>query len=520
MRVSPTRLLERPGDAVLYEFTLVEPGEGDPGPFERLLANVEEELAILKRRLERDGAGQTTFAVLSPATGEPVGRAQDCGTDETRGAVDAAAAALPAWSGRQPGERAAVLVRAGELLSERADALAGLMAAESGKPVAEARGEVGYAADFLAFYAEQAGMVGGEEIPARVPGKRLRTVRQPVGVCGLITVWNFPAAGITRPLGAALAAGCTAVVKPAEQAPLTATAVLDALADAGLPEGVAGLVTAADPEPVGRELLDHPLVRKISFTGSAEVGARLSRGAAGQAKRITLEMGGHAPLIVFADADLDAAAEGAVRSKFRFAGQTCVAVNRIYADRSVVDQLSDRIVALAGELRLGDPLDESVEIGPLIDAGALARVEAHVADAVARGATVLCGGRRSAFDMGSGLWFEPTVLGAVPEDALVMRDETFGPVAPIAAFAEEDDAVERSNALPWGLAAFAYTADAERARRLAERLEFGIVGINDSLPGAANVPFGGIKRSGIGKEGGRMGIEEFLETKLVSTAAP
>jgi succinate-semialdehyde dehydrogenase/glutarate-semialdehyde dehydrogenase len=516
LRVSPTRLLDRGEDGVAFEFTVIEPPDAPEGLFDRLLANVERELEILKQRLERKPSAGATFAVLSPATGEQVGRAPNCGEQETRAAIEAAAAAFPGWSQRDPGDRAAVLARAGELMLKRGDELARLMALESGKPITEARGEVGYAAGFLAFFGDEATRVRGEEIPSQVAGKRLRTIKQPVGVSGLITIWNFPAAGITRPLGAALAAGCTAVVKPAEQTPLTAIAVVEILDQAGLPAGASGVVTAADPEPVGRELLSNPVVRKLSFTGSAEVGARIARGAAAQAKRVTLEMGGNAPLIVFADADLDAAAEGALRSKFRFGGQTCVAVNRIFVERSAVGEFTERFVALVRGLRVGDPLDESVDVGPLIDADARSRVESHVEDAVARGATLLCGGRRSAADLGSGLWFEPTVLGDVPADALVMREETFGPVAPIASFASEAEVVDRSNELPGGLAAFFYTADEGRATRLAERLEYGIVGVNDSLPVAPNAPFGGIKRSGIGKEGGRLGLEEFLETKLIS----
>jgi succinate-semialdehyde dehydrogenase/glutarate-semialdehyde dehydrogenase len=463
-------------------------------------------------------ANAAAFAVVSPVTAEIVGRVPAADVQDTRCAIAAAKDAFPPWSHTPAHERAAVLDRAAAALLERREPVAALAAIEQGKPVREARGEVAYAAGFLSFFAEEIRRRGGEAaLPDRASGKRLRTLGVPVGVAGLITIWNFPLAGVTRPLAAALAAGCTAVVKPAEQTPLCAIAIFEALQAAGLPPGVANLVTTDEPAAVGAELARHEAVRKLSFTGSYAVGAELMRAAAPGMKRLTLELGGHAPLLVFADADLDAAARGALASKFRNGGQTCVAVNRILVEAPVLEPFTERFVALVRELRLGDPRDEHVDVGPLIDAEAMARVERHVADACARGATVLCGGARHTDpSLPHARLFAPTVIANALPEMTVMREETFGPVAPIAAFATEDEAVRAANNLPWGLAAFAYTRDRGRAERLAWDLDFGIVGINDTLPGAPHVPFGGVKRSGLGREGGRAGLEEFLEQRLVS----
>jgi succinate-semialdehyde dehydrogenase/glutarate-semialdehyde dehydrogenase len=467
--------------------------------------------------IEADGG--RAFEVLSPATGEPVGSAADGGRTETARAIEAATAAQPEWAAFGPAERGRVLERAAELLDERREEIARLIALEGGKPISEARGEVGYAAGFLRFYASEAERALASEPHPQSEGKRVESVRRPVGVAGLITIWNFPAAGVTRPAGAALAAGCAVVVKPPEQTPLTAVAVLEALVEAGLPEGAANLVTTAQPEQVGRELLASEAVRKLSFTGSEAVGTELLRASAAQLKRVTLELGGHAPFIVLADADLDAAVEGAVRSKFRNSGQTCVCANRIYVEEAAYTEYCDRLAARVSELRAGDPLEEETEVGPLIDAAALAKVERHVADALERGGRILCGGRRiSGPGADAGLLYEPTVIADVPAEAIVMREETFGPVAPLASFGDEQQAVQAANSLPWGLAAYVYGGDPERTREIAARLEFGVVGINDPLPAAPHLPFGGLKRSGLGKEGGRMGIEEFLDTQLVSVA--
>jgi succinate-semialdehyde dehydrogenase / glutarate-semialdehyde dehydrogenase len=475
-----------------------------------------------KLRLNEEGpALGSTFAVSNPATGESLASLPDAGAEETRIAIDAAARAFPDWSRTPPRERCAGLERTAELMLARRDAIARLVALEEGKPITEARSEVEYAAGFLTFYAREGERVAGEALPLDAPGKRVSLVRGAVGVAGLITIWNFPAAGVTRPTGAALAAGCTVVVKPAEQTPLTAVAIFDLLEQAGLPPGVANLVTTSRPEPVGRALVESPLVRKLNFTGSTDVGRQILRSAADQIKRVTLELGGHAPFMVLDDADLSAAVEGAVRSKFRNSGQTCVCLNRIYVHEDVVEGFTERFTERVSALRVGNPLDEETDVGPLIDAAALHKVERHVEDAVAKGARVLAGGGQvSVQGCDRGLFFQPTVLGEATADMLVMREETFGPVAPIAAYSDEDELLAAANELPSGLAAFLYTRDAARAMRIADRLDYGVVGINDPLPAAPNLPFGGLKQSGIGKEGGRLGIEEFLDTKLVSALSP
>ena len=473
-------------------------------------------LLIGGRWIEAERGG--TFAVRSPADGSVVGRCAAAERADTVHAIEAAAEALPGWSALPPSERGEILTGAADRLEERADPLAQLIALEGGKPITEARGEVAYAAGFLRFYAQEAEAALSTRFH-HAEGKRVRTVRRPVGVCGVITIWNFPVAGITRPLGAALAAGCTAVLKPAEQTPLSAVAVSEALCAAGLPSGVANLLTADDPAPVGSELGTSETVRKLSFTGSAEVGTALLGRAAPQAKRVTLELGGHAPLIVLADADLDAAVRGAIRAKFRNSGQTCTCINRIYVEQPAYRRFRERFGERVAELRAGDPMQEETEVGPLIDAEALARVERHVEDALDRGANLLCGGRRvEAPGVEAGLLYAPTALADVPPEALVMREETFGPVAPLAAVDSPQEAVAHANALPWGLAAYVYSGDRGRAEGLAASLDYGVIGINDPLPVAPHLPFGGLKRSGLGKEGGRAGIEEFLETQLISSA--
>ena len=458
-----------------------------------------------------------TFDVRNPATGQLLASVPASGVGETRRAIEAASRAFAAWSQLPTGQRAEPLRKVADLMRSREQSLARLIALEEGKPIIEARGEVNYAADFLSFFAEESQRLSGEVISSHLPNKRLWTIKQPIGVAGLITIWNFPAAGITRPLGAALASGCTAVVKPPEQTPLSAIAIFELLEQAGLPAGVANIVTALDPEPVGRELIENPLVRKISFTGSTEVGRMIMREAADQIKRVTLELGGHAPLIVFEDADLEMAAHGAAASKFRNSGQTCVAVNRIYAHEFIQARFVGRFVELCETIKVGNPLDETVRVGPLIDQAGLEKVERHLADALAHGAKVLIGGKRMTDgEFGKGFFFQPTVLVQVKPDTLIMREETFGPIVPVVSFKNEDEVVSAANALPQGLAAYFYSKDTSRCARLIERLHYGVVGVNDSMPGAPYVPFGGIKQSGIGKEGGRMGLEEYLDTKLVS----
>ena len=456
-----------------------------------------------------------TFAVHNPATLEHLADVADATAEDAREAIDAASRAMPAWTAVPAIERARVLRRAEALMLERADALGRTLTLEGGKPLAEARGEIAYAASFFGWFAGEAERVYGRTIPASQASKRLMVLRQPVGVVAAITPWNFPAAMVTRKVGPAIAAGCSVVLKPAEQTPLTAIAIAEILAEAGLPPGVLTVVTTSDPGAVGNELLKSSLVRKITFTGSTEVGKYLMREAAASVKRVSLELGGHAPFIVFADADIEAAAKGAITSKFRNAGQTCVCANRIYVHASVAKAFTEAFVPLVAALKVGNGVDAGVQIGPLIDQAGVNKVEAHVRDATSHGAHVRVGGHRPA-ERDHGYFFEPTVLTDVRDDMLVMREETFGPVAPIATFDSEDEVMERANRGPFGLAAYFYTRDLSRAWRVSERLEYGIVGINDPLPSTAQAPFGGYKESGLGREGGSEGMEAFLETKYVS----
>jgi len=456
-----------------------------------------------------------TFAVHNPATLEHLADVADATAEDARDAIEAASRAMPAWTAVPAIERARVLRRAEALMLERADALGRTLTLEGGKPLAEARGEIAYAASFFGWFAGEAERVYGRTIPASQASKRLMVLRQPVGVVGAITPWNFPAAMVTRKVGPAIAAGCSVVLKPAEQTPLTAIAIAEVLAEAGLPAGVLTVVTTSDPAAVGNELLKSSLVRKITFTGSTEVGKYLMREASDSVKRVSLELGGHAPFIVFADADIEAAARGAITSKFRNAGQTCVCANRIYVHASVAKAFTDAFVPLVAALKVGNGVDAGVQIGPLIDQAGVNKVEAHVRDATSHGAQVRVGGHRPA-ERDHGYFFEPTVLTDVRDDMLVMREETFGPVAPIATFESEDEVIERANRGPFGLAGYFYTRDLSRAWRVAERLQYGIVGINDPLPSTAQAPFGGYKESGLGREGGSEGMEAFLETKYVS----
>jgi succinate-semialdehyde dehydrogenase/glutarate-semialdehyde dehydrogenase len=453
--------------------------------------------------------------VHNPATLEHLADVADATAEDARDAIEAASRAMPAWTAVPAIERARVLRRAEALMLERADALGRTLTLEGGKPLAEARGEIAYAASFFGWFAGEAERVYGRTIPASQASKRLMVLRQPVGVVGAITPWNFPAAMVTRKVGPAIAAGCSVVLKPAEQTPLTAIAIAEILAEAGLPAGVLTVVTTSDPAAVGSELLKSSLVRKITFTGSTEVGKYLMREASDSVKRVSLELGGHAPFIVFADADIEAAARGAITSKFRNAGQTCVCANRIYVHASVAKAFTDAFVPLVAALKVGNGVDAGVQIGPLIDQAGVNKVEAHVRDATSHGAQVRVGGHRPA-ERDHGYFFEPTVLTDVRDDMLVMREETFGPVAPIATFESEDEVIERANRGPFGLAGYFYTRDLSRAWRVAERLQYGIVGINDPLPSTAQAPFGGYKESGLGREGGSEGMEAFLETKYVS----
>ncbi len=460
--------------------------------------------------------GGRTFAVRNPATGEIIADVADGTREDARDAIDAAADAMPGWAATPAPTRARILRRAESLMLERGDALARTLTLEGGKPLAEARGEIAYAASFVGWFAGEAERTYGRLIPASSGTKRLLVLRQPVGVVGAITPWNFPAAMVTRKIAPAIAAGCTVVLKPAEQTPLTALAIARIFADAGLPAGVCNVVPTRDPHEVGAELLANPLVRKITFTGSTEVGKYLAREAAATVKRVSLELGGHAPFIVFEDADLDAAAKGAIASKFRNAGQTCVCANRLYVHASVVEPFLERLTPLVQALTVGDGMQPGIQIGPLIDEAAVQKVESHVDDAVASGARVVVGGERPAH-LERGHFYAPTVLTDVTDGMRVMREETFGPVAPVAAFETESEVIERANAGPYGLAAYFYTRNLARAWRVSEQLEYGIVGVNDPIPSVAQAPFGGFKESGLGREGGTEGMDAFLETKYVST---
>jgi succinate-semialdehyde dehydrogenase/glutarate-semialdehyde dehydrogenase len=479
-------------------------------------SEAQEHKMFIDGRWVEAGSGKK-FGVRNPATGDLVALVSNGNADDARQAIYAAAKAFPSWAGLTPKERSAYLIKVRDLMLERKEELAKLVAIEEGKPIAEARIEILYSAEFLNFFAEECKRNMGEIIPSYVSNKHFVSIKQPVGVSGIITIWNYPSAGITRPLAPALAAGCTVVLKPAEQTPLSAIAIFGLIEKAGLPPGVANLVTTLNPEVIGQELLANPLVRKISFTGSVEVGKQIMRGAADHLKRITLELGGHAPFIVFEDADVETAVHAAIKSKFQNTGQTCVALNRIYVHESILESFARRLTELVKTLRMGNPLDERVQVGPLIDEDGLRKVKAHVEDAISKGAKLLVGGDpRKDGEFSRGLFFEPTVLSHVTHDMLVMKEETFGPVVPLVPFNTEEEVLSYSNELPYGLAAFFYTRDLSRTMRMAERLEYGVVGVNDLRLGAVNIPFGGVKQSGYGKEGGRLGLEEFLETKLIS----
>jgi succinate-semialdehyde dehydrogenase / glutarate-semialdehyde dehydrogenase len=455
----------------------------------------------------------TTFDVINPATGETVARVGEAGAAEARRAADAAVAAFGTWRRLPAAERARFLRRWNDLILEHQDEIARLMAIEMGKPIAEGRGEVRYAAAFVEFFAEEGKRVYGETIPSQFAHKRLFALKQPVGPAYAITPWNFPAAMVTRKVAPALAAGCTVVIKPAEQSPLTALRLAELWVEAGGPSGTLQVLPCRDPVPASRVLIDDIRIRKLTFTGSTEVGVKLYTQAGPTMKRISLELGGHSPFLVFEDADLDLAVKEVTASKFRNAGQTCVCVNRVYVHERIHDEFVRRFSAVAGALRVGDPLDEATQIGPLVDQDVFAKVSGHVEDAVARGARVVQGGRAL-----ERTYFEPTVLTGVEPGMRVLAEETFGPVAPVLRFRDEAEAVRLANDVPVGLAAYVWTRDLSRAFRVAEDLEYGIVGVNDGVPSTPQAPFGGVKLSGIGREGGKWGIEEFLDTKFVSIA--
>ena len=481
-------------------------------------ASLLREQAFINGRWEPAQSGRT-IAVTNPATGRVLGAVPNMGTAETRAAIEAAEAALRPWAALTAKERSRILRRWFDLILENQEDLATIMTLEQGKPLAESRGEIGYAASFIEWYAEEGKRAYGDIVPTHDRNKRLLVLRQPIGVCAAITPWNFPAAMITRKVGPALAAGCTMVVKPSELTPFSALALAALAERAGLPPGVLSIVTG-DAKPIGGELTGSPVVRKLSFTGSTETGKLLMAQCAGTMKKVSLELGGNAPFLVFDDADLDAAVAGAIASKYRNAGQTCVCANRILVQGGIHDRFVEQLAAAASALEVGDGLAAGTQIGPLIDDRAIAKAERHIADAVARGATIITGGVRSS---GPGNYFVPTVLAGVSREALPMREETFGPVAPIVRFESEAEAIELANATRFGLAAYLYTRDVSRVWRVSEALEFGIVGINDGIISTEVAPFGGWKESGIGREGGRYGLDEYTELKYLAlggVAAP
>lgn len=454
-----------------------------------------------------------TFPVNNPATGEILTWVSDCGAPETRRAIAAAEAALPGWRAKTAAQRGALLRRWNDLILENAEDLALLMTLEQGKPLAESRGEVRYGASFIEWFAEEGRRVYGDVIPPHAPNLKVLVFKEPVGVVAAITPWNFPNAMITRKVAPALAAGCTVVVKPSEETPLSALALAELAARAGLPPGVLNMVTGLDAPAIGRELTQSPIVRKLSFTGSTEVGKLLMRQCADTVKKISLELGGNAPFIVFDDADLDAAVEGAIISKYRNAGQTCVCANRLYVQSGIYEAFLEKFTVAVKNQKVGPGTEQGVSIGPLINTEALEKVERLLGDAVHKGAKVLTGGRAL-----QGTFYEPTVVAGVQTGMDILEEEIFGPVAPVTRFETEEEVVKMANDTPYGLAAYFYGRDVGRIFRVADALEYGMVGVNTGILGTAIAPFGGMKESGIGREGSKYGIEEFLEIKYVCVA--
>ena len=471
-------------------------------------------LSLLKSQCYVDGQwiGEPSVTVLNKASGEEITKVPDFGGEETRAAIAAADRAFAPWSKLLAKERANALRNWYNLILEHADELAHLLTLEQGKPLAEAKGEIIYGAAFVEFFAEEARRIYGEIIPTHKADARIVVVKQPVGVVGAITPWNFPSAMITRKVSPALAAGCTVVVKPAEDTPLSALALAELAALAGIPKGVFNVVTCKNPVAVGEELTSNPLVRMITFTGSTAVGKILYRQSAATVKKLGLELGGNAPFVVFDDADLDKALAGAMASKYRNAGQTCVCANRIFVQEGVYDEFARRLAVEVAKLKVGDGMHEGVTQGPLINDQAIAKVEEHVRDALAKGAKIALGGKRH--ERG-GNFFEPTILTDVTSDMKVAHEETFGPVAPLFRFKDEDEVIRRANDVPAGLAAYFYTRDIGRAWRVGEALDYGIIGINEGVISNEVAPFGGVKESGLGREGSHHGIEEFVEMKYM-----
>jgi succinate-semialdehyde dehydrogenase / glutarate-semialdehyde dehydrogenase len=475
---------------------------------------IEERLLIGGEWVEAGGGGH--FDVTDPATGDLVGTVPDAGESDVRAAIDAASGALEEWKTSPALDRARILRRAADLIRERRDTIALVMTSEQGKPLGEAAGEVDYAASFLEWFGGEAERVYGQIVPPMNPANRVLVLRQPVGVTAAITPWNFPAAMMTRKLGPAMAAGCTSVVKPASATPLTAALILRAIEDAGTPPGVVNLITSRSSGMVAQQLFSDARVRKISFTGSTEVGKELIRASADQVKRLSLELGGHAPYVIFDDADLDGAVDGLIASKFRNAGQTCVCANRTYVQAGVYDDVVARLAEKVTAMVVGHGTADGVTIGPLIDDRAVDKADEHVQDAVARGARLVVGGERLRGDgYEGGSFYAPTVLEGVTPAMLISTEETFGPVAGITRFETEEEAIRVANDSIYGLAAYFHTRDYARLLRVAEKLEYGIIGANSGIISAANAPFGGVKESGYGREGGSVGIDEYVDVKYV-----
>ncbi len=458
---------------------------------------------------------ESEFEVLNPATGGVIKSLPDGGAEAARSAIAAAAEAFPAWRATTPYQRAEFLMRAHTLMLERQEELARVLTEEQGKPLRAAMTEVKYASDFLAWFAEEGKRVYGEIIPSARADQRFYVLHQPVGVVAAITPWNYPISMITRKLGPALAAGCTVVLKPAEATPLTAIETFKVFEDAGFPPGVVNLVTTAEPGPVGEEFTANPSVAKLTFTGSTAVGKMLAGKAAGNMKRVSCELGGHAPFIVLADADPVHAAKGLQLVKFLNTGQACISPNRIFVHRDILDSFLETLTGRVAAMKAGNGMEQGITIGPLVNDAAVAKVENQVRDAVAKGAKVMCGGERLTDGaLGQGHFFAPTVLNNVSPEMLIYREETFGPVAAVVPFDNDDDVLAMANDTNYGLAAYIYSQNLTKAMRLFEGLEFGIIGVNDINPASAAAPFGGMKDSGLGREGSREGIHEYLETKV------
>ena len=472
--------------------------------------------ALLRQQCYIDGKwvdadDKRTIAVRNPADGQQIGTVPNLGAVETRRAIEAANAAWPAWRVRTAKERAAILRRWFDLMMANQEDLAVLMTTEQGKPLTESRGEIAYGASFVEWFAEEGKRIYGDTIPPHQSDKRIVVLKQPIGVCAAVTPWNFPNAMITRKAGPALAAGCTMIIKPASYTPFSALALCELAERAGIPKGVLNVVTGASG-PIGKELTTNPIVRKFTFTGSTEVGKQLMAQCAGTVKKVSLELGGNAPFIVFDDADIDAAIEGAMASKFRNTGQTCVCANRLFVQEGVYDQFARKLGEKVAAMKIGGGLEDGVMQGPLIDMKAVEKVEEHIADALAKGARVVTGGKRHAR---GGTFFEPTVLTGVKTSMKVSHEETFGPVAPLFRFKTEQELIKLANDTEYGLASYFYSRDIGRIWRVAEALEYGMVGINVGIISNEIAPFGGVKESGIGREGSKYGMEEFLEVKYL-----